>query len=124
MPAGRITAPSTVPSCTVLLATVMALTAAVLHAGWNLAAKRSVAPFVALWGQFAVAGAIGIVVVIAGGGLPPIGWVHAGITGVIHVPYLAGLATAYERGDFSLAYPIARGGGALIAGLGGDRAAR
>ena len=102
-----------------LLATVLALASAVLHAGWNLVAKRSAAPFVALWGQFAVAGLIGGAVVLAGGGLPAVGWAHAGLTGFIHVPYLAGLAAAYERGDFSLAYPIARGGGALVAGLGG-----
>ena len=36
----------------VLAATLMALAAAVLHAGWNLVAKRSAAPFIALWGQF------------------------------------------------------------------------
>ena len=41
------------------------------------------------------------------------------MTGLIHVPYLAGLAAAYEHGDFSLAYPIARGGGAMLAGIGG-----
>jgi len=103
----------------VLLATVLALIAAVLHATWNLLAKRASAPFVALWGQFAVAGAVGIVVVIGGGGLPADAWGAAAVTGVIHVPYLAGLARAYEAGDFSLAYPIARGGGALLAGVGG-----
>ena len=46
-------------------------------------------------------------------------WGYAAVTGLIHVPYLAGLALAYDRGDFSLAYPIARGGGALLAGIGG-----
>lgn len=102
-----------------LIATVLALAAAVLHAGWNLLAKQSAAPFVALWGQFAVAGIIGAVVVALAGGLPGAGWGYAAITGAIHVPYLAGLALAYERGDFSLAYPVARGGGALVAGIGG-----
>ena len=41
------------------------------------------------------------------------------MTGVVHVPYLVALALAYERGDFSVAYPLARGGGALLAGIGG-----
>jgi hypothetical protein len=40
----------------VLVATVLALIAAVLHAGWNLVAKRSVDPYLALWGQFLLAG--------------------------------------------------------------------
>jgi multidrug transporter EmrE-like cation transporter len=103
----------------VLVATVLALVAAVLHAGWNLVAKRSAAPFIALWGQFAVSAAIGVVVLLAFGGIPAAGWGYAAVTGLIHVPYIAGLARAYDRGDFSLAYPIARGGGALIAGIGG-----
>ena len=33
------------------------------------------------------------------------------ITAVVHVPYLVALARAYDHGDFSLAYPLARGGG-------------
>ena len=45
-----------------VVATIMALAAAVLHAGWNLVAKRSAAPFIALWGQFAVAAVIGAAV--------------------------------------------------------------
>ena len=98
----------------------MALAAAVLHAGWNLVAKRSATPFVALWGQFAVAAVIGVVVLARRRRRPrrPVGATPPS-TGAIHVPYLAGLALAYERGDFSLAYPIARGGGALLAAIGG-----
>lgn len=100
-------------------ATVLALGAALLHAGWNLVAKCAPSPFVALWSQFAVAGVIGGVVVVAAGGLPAAGWGFAALSGLIHVPYLVGLARAYELGDFSLAYPLARGGGALLAATGG-----
>jgi drug/metabolite transporter (DMT)-like permease len=102
-----------------LLATIFALTAAVLHAGWNLIAKRSVDPFIALCTQFAVAGVISAVIVVATGGLPHEAWVWAAGTGLFHVPYLVGLGWAYRNGDFSLAYPIARGGGALVAAIGG-----
>jgi drug/metabolite transporter (DMT)-like permease len=35
------------------------------------------------------------------------------------VGYVAGLARAYAAGDFSLAYPLARGGGAMVAAIGG-----
>jgi drug/metabolite transporter (DMT)-like permease len=102
-----------------LLATIYALTAAVLHAGWNLIAKRAIDPFLALWGQFLVAGAASAIVLTAIGGLPAAGWGWALLSGIIHVPYVLGLSWAYRYGDFSLAYPVARGGGALIAAIGG-----
>ena len=102
-----------------LIATLYALTAAVLHAGWNLIAKRAVDPFLALWGQF-LAAAAGSGVVLAVIGPPPLGaWGWAAASGLIHVPYIGGLAWAYRHGDFSLAYPVARGGGALVAAIGG-----
>ena len=41
------------------------------------------------------------------------------MSGLAHVPYCILLAKAYNVGDFSRAYPIARGGGALLAGIGG-----
>jgi drug/metabolite transporter (DMT)-like permease len=103
-----------------LTATILALTAAVLHAAWNLAVKQSVGDrFIALWGQFFVAGILAAVVLAIGGGIPARGFVWAGLSGLTHVPYCVLLAKAYSVGDFSLAYPIARGGGALLAGIGG-----
>jgi drug/metabolite transporter (DMT)-like permease len=103
----------------VLQATVLALTAAVLHAAWNLVAKRSGDPFIALWGQFMFAGIAGAVLLVATGGVPAEAWVFAGISGLVHIVYLIALGWAYAHGDFSLAYPIARGGGALLAAIGG-----
>ncbi len=122
-----------------LLATVLALTAAVMHAGWNLAVKQSGDRFIALWGQFAMAGVIGAVIVVvvevvtevlgigAGGagprpgfgGVGAAGWAWAGVSALAHIPYGLGLVGAYRRGDFSLTYPIARGAGAVLASVGG-----
>ena len=102
-----------------LEATVLALTAAVLHAGWNLFAKRSGDPFIALWGQFMFAGIASAVLLVLTGGVPSGAYVFAGISGVVHIVYLTALGWAYAHGDFSLAYPIARGGGALLAAIGG-----
>ena len=102
-----------------LTATVLALTSAGLHAAWNLVAKRSSDPFIALWGQFFVAALIAAVVLGATRTLPPAGWGWAAVSGAVHLPYVVALAIAYAHGDFSLAYPLARGGGALLAGLGG-----
>jgi drug/metabolite transporter (DMT)-like permease len=103
-----------------LTATILALVAAVLHAMWNLSVKQSVGDrFIALWGQFFVAGVLAAIVLAVGGGIPARGYVWAAMSGIVHLPYCILLAKAYGVGDFSLAYPIARGGGALVAGLGG-----
>lgn len=102
-----------------LFATTLALSSAFLHAGWNLFAKRAADPFLALWSQFLLAGVIGAVVLVAGGGMPAGAWGWAALSSCAHVPYVLALAWAYRHGDFSLAYPIARGGGALLAAIGG-----
>ena len=103
-----------------LTATILALVAAVLHAAWNLSVKQSISDrFIALWGQFFFTGVLAAVVLIIGGGIPARGLTWAGLSGLAHIPYTVFLAKAYNVGDFSRAYPIARGGGALLAGLGG-----
>jgi uncharacterized membrane protein len=103
-----------------LTATILALVAAVLHAAWNLSVKQSVSDrFIALWGQFFFAGLLSAAVLVVGGGIPARGFVWAALSGLVHVPYCIFLAKAYNVGDFSRAYPIARGGGALLAGIGG-----
>ena len=103
-----------------LTATILALVAAVLHAAWNLSVKQSVGDrFIALWGQLFIAGLLAAVVLAVGGGIPASGFIWAGLSGLTHVPYCILLARADSVGDFSLAYPIARGGGALLAGIGG-----
>src|SRR5215207_5053802 len=102
-----------------LVATLLALASAGLHAAWNLTAKRSADRVVALWGQFAAAGLIGAVILVVTRDLAWRGWALAVLSGAIHTPYLVGLARAYDHGDFSVAYPLARGGGALAAAIGG-----
>lgn len=105
-----------------LLATVLALTAAVLHASWNLLVKQSADRRLALWGQFTIGGAISAVVLAIwsiSASPPDIAWRWAIISGATHVPYLMLLSRAYDRGDFSMSYPIVRGAGALAAAAGG-----
>src|SRR4051794_19400302 len=106
-----------------LLATCLALGSAVLHAFWNLAAKRAEGDrFVVLWAQFAVSGAIAAVLLAAHAvfvGMPLSGYGWAALSGLVHLPYLWLLALAYTVGDFSVSYPLARGGGAALAAVGG-----
>lgn len=105
-----------------LLATVLALTAAVLHASWNLLVKQSTDRRLALWGQFTIGGTLSAIALTTWalvGSMPHIAWGWAVFSGAMHVPYLMLLSRAYDRGDFSMSYPIVRGAGALAAAAGG-----
>ena len=102
-----------------LEATVLALTAAVLHAGWNLAVKVRADRLAFLGVQFLVGGAIGLFALTILGDLGQVAWRWALLSALIHIPYFVLLTLSYRYGDFSLVYPLARGGGALVAALGG-----
>ena len=86
---------------------------------WNLAAKRADGDrFVVLWAQFAVSGLIAAVLLAVHAvvvGMPASGYGWAALSGLVHLPYLWLLALAYTYGDFSVSYPLARGGGAALA---------
>ena len=102
-----------------LEATLLALGSAALHAFWNLLVKTSDERFLTAWGQFAVGGLLALPF-LAITGLPSADAVpYLLASAVVHVVYIAALVRAYHHGDFSLAYPIARGGGALVAAIGG-----
>lgn len=102
-----------------LAATLLALAAAVLHAGWNLWVKQSGDRWLALWGQMTAAGVMCLVVALAVGIPSGFVWWPVVASGVVHLYYVIGLARAYDIGDFSVTYPIARGAGALLAAVGG-----
>jgi drug/metabolite transporter (DMT)-like permease len=100
-------------------ATLLALGSAVLHAGWNLLIKTSDERFLTAWGQFVMGGLLFVPVLLAVGvpGTSALPYLVA--SSVVHVGYIGALVRAYHHGDFSLAYPLARGGGALVAAVGG-----
>lgn len=104
-----------------VLATVLTMAAAGLHATWNLLLKtaQDADRDLTSWGLFLVGGLLvtPVVVVLGGPGRAAVPWLA--LSGVVHVAYVTGLVGAYRHGDFSLAYPLARGGGALVAALGG-----
>lgn len=96
------------------------LTAAVLHALWNIAAKRvSGDGYTFIW-WYNLASAvlwvpIGIVVLVLEH--QPMGWallLAPIISGVIHIGYQLALQTGYDRADLSVVYPTARGVGPMI----------
>ena len=102
-----------------LAATLLALAAAVLHAGWNLWVKQSHDRWIALWGQMTCAGIMCAVLLVALEGAHNIAWWPLAASSTIHLFYVVLLARAYNLGDFSVTYPIARGTGALVAAIGG-----
>ena len=102
-----------------LTATLLALGSAGIHAGWNLLIKTSNDRAVTTWGVFLAAGVIALPL-LAVVGLP--GWDAApwlSLTALVHVVYLRSLSAAFTHGDFGATYPVARGGGALLAAVGG-----
>lgn len=107
---------------------VLVLAAAVLHASWNFASRRSRGSLPALWLSLLLAGVVSLpfaIWLIVSDGLPPNEWTFFVITSVVHAIYFSLLAKAYEGSDISLAYPIARGTGValtaiLAVGLGVD----
>src|SRR3954470_14502812 len=85
--------PERIVSSLVLIATVLALTAAFLHAGWNLAVKQTTHDrFVALWAQVGFGGLIALVAFAVSGGMAAVGWKWAVLSGCIHLPYMLLLA--------------------------------
>lgn len=100
-------------------ATLLALGSAALHATWNLLIKTSNQRFLAAWGQFLFGGLLFVPVLLVIGfpGTAVLPFLVA--SSCVHVVYIGALVRAYHHGDFSFAYPLARGGGALLAALGG-----
>lgn len=99
----------------------LVLLAAVFHASWNAIMKAAENPL-ALATRAVTLGVI-VSVPIVGGvwiwqgrpGLPPFGWLLVLISGALELAYFIALSTAYERGELSTVYPIARGTAPLLA---------
>jgi len=100
-------------------ATFLALGSAALHAAWNLLVKTSSDRLIAAWGLYVTGGILflPVLLVVDRPGADALPFLAA--SSVVHVVYVIALTRAYRHGDFSFAYPLSRGGGALIAALGG-----
>lgn len=97
--------------------------AAVIHAGWNLAAKRirrGGARFV--WAYYSLSAILLVPVMAVSLAVEPQRpqwtWLLAAVvTAVFHVTYGVVLQRGYAVGDLSVVYPVARGTGPLISVL-------
>ncbi|WP_446664961.1 EamA family transporter [Flexivirga sp. B27] len=101
-------------------ALLLVLGAAVLHAIWNIAAKRVAHGGYAFVFAYALLSAviwlpIGLIVLAASDAR--ISWALLGATalsGLLHIAYGLALQTGYRTGDLSVVYPVARGTGPLL----------
>lgn len=98
---------------------VLVLTAAVLHAAWNAIVKASTDRLVTTWAVVTAAALVNVPVLLVVGLPDRDVWWFVAASAAIHVGYNGALVVAYERADFSIAYPIARGTAPLVVTLGG-----
>jgi drug/metabolite transporter (DMT)-like permease len=101
----------------------LVVTGALLHATWNLLAKKASggAPFVWLYGavSLVVSAPFGIYAWLDGDqalGLPA--WAAIIGSAVTHLVYSLTLQKGYQASEFSVVYPVARGSGPLFAVFG------
>src|SRR6185369_14908246 len=100
----------------------LVLIAAVLHATWNLCAKRAGGGLPFVWVVGAIICSLYVPVVIGYCWWRPpalsatdLLWIAG--SGVLKTGYSLFLQRAYRSGDFSLIYPLARGTGPLLSTL-------
>lgn len=102
-----------------LTATLLALASAVCHATWNLIVKVSGDRDAATMATWLIGGLVALPVLVIVGLPDAAAWPYLGAAALIQILYTFGLSRAYTHGDFSLAYPVARGSGALLVAVGG-----
>jgi drug/metabolite transporter (DMT)-like permease len=99
------------------IAMSIVLASAFLHAGWNFLLKKSERKVVFIWWFLLVCG-IGyfpfFLYLLPKTSIPVQGWYCVVATGLLHGVYFWCIGGAYQRGDLSLVYPLARGSGPLF----------
>ena len=99
-----------------LTAAGLVLLSALLHVAWNALAKRSTDPvlFMALKGTVLVGVGVLLVAAVGPSTVPAGAWPFVIASGLIHTGYVISLGRAYDAGDISFVYPIARSAPAFV----------
>jgi drug/metabolite transporter (DMT)-like permease len=93
---------------------VAVLAAALLHAAWNSIA-HGIGDRLIGFAMIGVVDLVGGGALAASAGLPPAGaWPYIVASAVVHIGYNLLLLASYQLGEFSQAYPLARGTAPLI----------
>lgn len=92
-----------------LTALGLLLVAAMMHTTWNLIVKRAKEKQVFIWCSLVAGVIIFSPLLLTGSGFPISVWPYLVSSALLETIYYITLIRAYENGDFSLVYPIARG---------------
>jgi drug/metabolite transporter (DMT)-like permease len=88
-----------------------------LHAGWNLLLKNTDKKYVIIWWALVLESLLGLPILVLHWPIPANIWPYALGSALIETVYDATLSAAYNKEDFSLVYPIARGGAPALLGF-------
>jgi drug/metabolite transporter (DMT)-like permease len=105
------------------LALGIVLVSAILHATWNLFAKRAGGGAVFIWLADTISTVVYLPLAVAVLVIehPALGWLEYGFmagSALLQLGYFIALLRGYREGDFSVVYPLARGTGPVLATLG------
>lgn len=87
----------------------LVLVAAILHAGWNLFVKRARQKQIFTWWALLVGVVCFSPLLLMSSRFPIQIWFYAVCSGLVEATYYIALTRAYDKADFSLVYPLARG---------------
>ena len=92
-----------------LAALLLVLVAAALHTGWNVMVKKVDDKHVFTWWALVVGALLYLPVLVQGLPIPASIWPYTIASALVEAAYFIALMYAYDHGDFSLVYPVARG---------------
>jgi len=101
------------------LAISLVMTAALVHALWNLMVKKAGGGLIFVWLFASVSVAVyapisAYIIWIKRPQVGPMGLLFIIISALLHLIYLLVLQQGYKKGDLSLVYPLARGTGPML----------
>ena len=91
-----------------LTAIALILVAAAMHAAWNLIIKHAREKQVVTWWALVVGSLLNLPLLV-GAMIPARVWPYAILSAAVEAAYFLLLIRAYQNGDFSEVYPVARG---------------
>jgi uncharacterized membrane protein len=90
-------------------ALLLVLLSAVMHTGWNILVKQAQNRQVFTWWALLAGATVFIPFILISTSLPGALWPYVIVSALAEAAYFVALLRAYQYGDFSLVYPIARG---------------
>ena len=91
------------------VALALLIAAAALHTSWNLLVKRAREKQIFTWWSLVVGSLCFAPLLLFSPALPPAVWPYVVASALVESIYYLALLRAYNIGDFSLVYPLARG---------------